>query len=251
MKDFKKVFKELARAKQATAADHLEYFILKAISAKSNHSKAQIASEMIKEAFRPVTNKVKLENGMHPHHGLDVAMAEAWIYPVNFEELSKRNLSTRPLLECIENDLELKQYQSIIKEIKDSLFANGEFLDKDYSFFFVRDDIDPSYQAVQAAHAALLLGQHLSKKNINLNDLNFVVCAASSEQIDKYIPERIKASTENVELVKFVEPDIGNKVTCIATTPIPYSHKNVFGDFKLLKFYGQGKFSSDSRLAAG
>lgn len=247
MKDFKKVFKELARAKQATAADHLELFVLKAVAAKSNHSKVQIASDMIREAFRPVTNKTKLENGMDPHLGLLKAFHEAWVFPISWEEFQTKEFATRPLLGCIENEMELWQYRHICEEIRNTIRSSGELVDKDYSFFFVRDDIDASYQAVQAAHAALLLGKYLTPKNINLTTLNFVVCGASAEQIETFIPQRI-ANMERVGFVSFKEPDIGDKVTCIATTPIPYSQKHIFGDFKLLKFDSPKNNFGESRI---
>lgn len=236
MKDFKKIFKELARAKQATAADHLEYFILKAITAKSNVDKVQIASDMIKEAFLPTTNKNKLDNGQHPNLGLIKAMFEAFIYPTTMKELEGKTFATRPLLDCIENDMELWQYRNIISTIRSKVTEEKEFIDHDYLFFFVRNDIDPGYQAVQAAHAALLLGKELD--GYDLNKLNFVVCGASKLDLERNIPERIRNGFEKPpQYVGFYEPDLHGEITCIGTHPIPYSQKSVFGDYKLLKFY--------------
>lgn len=236
MKDFRKIFKSISTNKQATAADHVEYFILKAMTAKTNNNRAQIASDMIFDAFNPVTNENKLTNGMHPYLGLQKALLEASVYQTSLSNIKPQQFSTRPLLECIENDMELKLYQNIWNEIYDSYIKEREPLDKDYVFFFVDKTLPLNYQAVQAAHAALVLGTKERMKSFDVTKLNFVVCHATKDDLLTHIPFIVTHDLENVDYVEFREPDLGNRVTCVATTPIPYSHKGVFSHYDLMNF---------------
>lgn len=93
--------------------------------------------------------------------------------------------------------------------------------DRYYVYVFVRQDIPPVYQLVQAAHVTLRLGVKLGElkvSDINTDDLYFkVIGVADGSEL-----EQVKAElkTLGIALVEFEEPDVGNEVTAVATFPL-------------------------------
>ena len=66
MKDFKTAWKNLANNKNNTLASHLQYAVLKAMSAKSEN-KVEIIHSILINALTRVSNKNKINNGRIPY----------------------------------------------------------------------------------------------------------------------------------------------------------------------------------------
>lgn len=88
-----------------------------------------------------------------------------------------------------------------------------------------RRDLDPGYQAVQAAHAAIEF-QHehpTVSKSWNEQSKYLIFLSVHDEQqlinyIDKFKKHDLKYTT-------FKEPDIGNQITAVAVEPCELSKK--------------------------
>ena len=123
--------------------------------------------------------------------------------------------------ECLETEWETEQFFRILGEIRDSIFGE-EIEHAKYVYFFVRDDMTPSYQAVQLAHMAFELGTTYKIKEAM--GVNFVVCSVNKE--DLY-------SLAN-DFVSFREPDMNNEITCVTSGIVSHKAKWLFSHFKLM-----------------
>ena len=90
-----------------------------------------------------------------------------------------------------------------------------------------RRDLDPGYQAVQAAHAAIEFQHEHSNiaKEWNKNSKYLVFLSVPTEQSLLDLLEKIKK--ERLKFSLFKEPDIGNQVTAIAVQPSEKTKKLV------------------------
>lgn len=101
-----------------------------------------------------------------------------------------------------------------------------------YVYFFTRQDISPEQQIVQTAHVALKLGNSTLFKDDPDNTYFTVVGVRNLDGINAVI----KILTNfGFEFEAFVEPDIGDQITSIATYPIPEDKRDVLMAFNLLK----------------
>jgi hypothetical protein len=207
MKDFRKEFKNIVHNNLDTAQDYVSLAIMKAMTAKSNESKTEIALNILETMFTKISNKIKLENGMSPYAGLKKA--------------TQFTLQPSVMEECLENEWEIEQFFRILTEIRDSLFGE-EIEHAKYVYFFVRDDMTPSYQAVQLAHMAFEIGSVYT--TLEVAGVNFVVCSVNKE--DLY-------SLAN-DYLSFREPDMNDEITCVTTGIVSYKTKWLFSDFKLM-----------------
>lgn len=208
MKDFRKEFKNLVHNNLDTAQEYVSLAIMKAMTAKSNESKTEIALNILETMFTQITNKIKLENGMSPYAGLKKAVN------MMFSKSSK-------LFDCLETDWEKENFCFLVEEIQKSLFGD-EIQHKKYVYFFVRDDMTPSYQAVQLAHMAFEIGTLY--KIDEVQDVNFVVCSVNTQELYELAGD----------YVSFREPDMNNEITCVTTGIISHKSKWLFSDIKLM-----------------
>ena len=105
-------------------------------------------------------------------------------------------------------------------------------MEPQYVYVFVRQDLSPEQQAVQAAHVTLVLGNKL--KNVDVSELYFALIGIP-QLID--FRDVIKAlDAHGTKYETFYEPDQGNTLTAIATYPINRSERGKLRDFKLLRF---------------
>jgi hypothetical protein len=98
-------------------------------------------------------------------------------------------------------------------------------------YVLVRRDISPGQQVVQACHAA-------AKAAVLYNgklevDPHVVVCGVKTETA---LFRAIEKLNENgIRCQWFIEPDMGNQVTAIATEPVYGDARRVFRNYQLLK----------------
>jgi hypothetical protein len=95
-------------------------------------------------------------------------------------------------------------------------------------YVLVRKDLSVPQRAVQSAHAAI----EASRAFLNPGDEHphLVILTVKNEHKLKMISEQLK-----VKFRVFIEPDIGNQLTAIATEPISGETRDFFRKFQLLK----------------
>lgn len=221
MQDYKQAWKDRANQKNITSFDIFNLCLMKAIKSKSNIDKTKLAWAILQASFSPVTNKNKLTNG----HDRWAAVAQAsW--------KAKWIKNTDWLLSHL-NDLEFKVYQELAADINKSIWTKA-VPEKQYSFFFVRQDISPEYQLVQNSHVALKLGAALAEDRIKSDELYFA--CIGTENLDSLHQIYEDFMHQGVRTVAFYEPDIKNELTAIATYPIAASEKAFLSHHKRLTF---------------
>lgn len=105
-------------------------------------------------------------------------------------------------------------------------------MNKNYVYFFTRQDISPEQQLVQTAHAALKMGSLV--KPINADETYFTVIGVRDE-IGLYAVREILDKFQRLYTI-FREPDMGDAITSVVTYPIPEDERRELLAFSLLKF---------------
>lgn len=208
-KNWKSYWKLLANEKRNTALFHFQYCILKALGAKSN-AKKEIAQALIRRAFTPKGGSWDAINRIghkafwsHKIFGLDTTLF--------FDEGG------------------LNACKELIKEVLGDKF---NFNEPDYMFIFVRQDISQEQQAVQAAHATYCAGVKFAPKEPE--ETHFVLVGVENEEALNEISEFL--TSKGTEFVSFVEPDLANSITAIATERMKENQKRFLRRYKKLEF---------------
>jgi hypothetical protein len=102
----------------------------------------------------------------------------------------------------------------------------------EYVYIFVRQDLSPEQQLVQAAHVTLVLGNKL--KRTDVSELYFSVIGIPQLSDFCQVMKDLKAHGSKYEI--FYEPDQGNTMTAIATHPIRKDARGILLNYKLLRF---------------
>ena len=102
---------------------------------------------------------------------------------------------------------------------------------QDYVYVFVREDLTPSQQAVQACHACIDVARTLFPHYEGVPFL--VLCGLRDEKqlVDAF--ERIK--NLGIKCQKFREPDLDNQTTAFATGLVSGDDRRLFRKYRLLK----------------
>lgn len=228
MKDFREAYKNLARAKRVNACDIMRLCIYKAMDAKSITPKAIIANQLIRRAFTPITRKNKLDNGNSPWQRVRGLLASLhWFCKMQGKD-------PKQLFSPLETVDELNLFTQIVADVYDKYRETQEENARSYVYIFVRQDLSPEYQLVQAAHVAAKMGSRSIMPLDKFDELYFTVIG---------VPDMAGLNTaiKDIEIVggkaySFVEPDIGNLVTAVASSPIPATQRKRLLSYKLLKF---------------
>jgi hypothetical protein len=227
MKNFREDYKTLARAKKTTAYDVMRLCIYKAMDAVSIQPKDVTANQLIRRAFTPITRKNKLDNGNEPWQKVRNLLSSLhW-----FCKMQKKDPAQ--LFSPLETVDELNQFTQIVSDVFDKYKITQEEQKRHYSYIFVRQDISPEYQLVQAAHVAAKMGfNQITFKNFD--ELYFAVIGVPDQKgLDTAI-----ADIEHVggKAYSFIEPDIGNVMTAVASSPILASNRKRLLSYKKLVF---------------
>jgi hypothetical protein len=98
--------------------------------------------------------------------------------------------------------------------------------DTDYMYIFIREDISPPQQIVQASHASAIIGEKYH------GDTSIVLCGAKNEEhldvIASYLEQK------GIDHAMFYEPDI-SACTAIATQPLSGKARSPLKKFELLQ----------------
>lgn len=215
--NWKNYWKLITNEKKNTSLDMFHFCMLKALKAKSNQKK-EIAETLLRKAFPPIVSDTKLANGRYVYDTLAELISRArWTKTIFGFDRS-----------VIMDDEGLAEYRNLLEQLKIHDIKENE---PEYLFLFVRQDITPEYQAVQAAHAAYKAG---CVYGTNPDETYFVLIGLADEvelnQVEKLL------TTKYCEYVLFREPDIGNVITAMATKPIKAHRKNFLRKYEKLVF---------------
>ncbi len=215
MKNFKAIWKTLAKEKQIRVQDTVAYAILRAMASKSEN-KREIARYFVAKSF---TRNNKLEN---PYQSAITA---------HFKVLADLKWNDKILQtdakNIFESDEELELFKELIESLKPFDF------DRVYTYVFVRQDLTPEYQLVQAAHATMVLGKNLAEHH-NPNETYFTVIGVENLRALEDVMDHV--DSHGFEYEKFIEPDIGHEATAIAVHPIHWMARRPLKDYNLLTF---------------
>jgi hypothetical protein len=215
MKNFRAIFKDLAKTKQLERWHVVQRAIC--IGMEYGDDAVKVANQIIRSGFSPITRKKKLDNGRLPYDTVAVALREAQWATETF---------------C-ETEEERKRFHEVLKELYKSYEPAPT--DRHYIYIFVRQDISPEYQLVQASHAAAKMGHRSGALSQSFFDeLYFAVIGVHD------LSEMAVALNDCKELgvttYPFYEPDIGNVMTAFATAPIPAGKRKRLLSYKKLRF---------------
>ena len=234
MKNYKELFRALAQDKNIYSSHIVALCAYKALNAKSNVDKLVIFKALLDKAFSPITNKNKLKNGKTPYWTLEVLLYGNRIF-------SGPNGNAEPSLssivnDIVENDEEAKQFKDLFKSALYSIQGSTDpFNTVYYSYVIVEPTISISQQLVQSVHAGIELGHLLAREKISVDNLHLVAVHRPDNmtiaEYNTFINNKL-----NIDSVTFVEPDLENMVTAIATFPIAKKAKGNFKGLQLIRY---------------
>jgi hypothetical protein len=231
MLNINKTWKKLHKTKTLTSAHVVECSILRALNKSEDENRCLelVLRDLIK-AFPPRTNKNALANGYKPLQALrrSIILAQYDGIKENVLGESFKNLSAERAI----------KYVRLLRLLWIDSDKCEEYFSRRYVYTFVRQDISPEYQLVQAAHATFKMGHVLGSGQIN-NDINpsevyFSVIGVENEKelysVRHHLVER------DIQFSSFYEPDIGGQMTAITTEPIPIRERGDLLKYKRLVF---------------
>ena len=230
MKNFTEFYKEIARHKAAHATTIAQYCIFKAmyVAEKKGLVAVNLADSFLRRSFTPITRKNKLDNGRHPFDTLRLTLSTLRY---------QKHFFLKEEQEVFDTQEEYTHYKQIVDELYKKYTPNVEYISRKYSYIFVRQDISPEYQAVQAAHVAAKMGYEQHKAQMHEDafaGLYFALIGVPNVAA-------LNVAIEDIRLVGgkpylFHEPDIGNQLTAVASSPIPSMDRKRLLSYKKLTF---------------
>ena len=230
MKHFDQYWKAIPY-KEKTALDIFYRIALKAWFSKSNcSSKEGIFKSLFAAAFTPVTNKNKLNNGVHPFYGALNSCKfkmKSGIFRLRYED-TIQNIFNGSVQEY--NDF----FAFVFERFKEIKATPTRYEKRYYSYIFVdQDGVEPIYQAVQAAHVAMLVGQRMGKEH-DARHVYFQVCKKPASWI--YSMDEFETHLGSFcRTEAFYEPDV-DRIIAIATHPISSDKRQKLLQYELLSF---------------
>lgn len=225
MINFVQQFKTLAQAKDLRSLDMVQYAILRAMRAKTPQTiedRVKIASTFLRRHFTSVSRRQLLDNGVDPTRAIRRATELAKNSQVILRHHQDVFFGFDAAPEKAQREILL--YKNIAVALWDLYREPADLYTRHYVYIFVRQDMSPEYQLVQAAHASAKMGQRLGSNGIDqgkFDELYFSVIGvpdlpALAKALEDFKQRGIKTHT-------FIEPDVGNVMTAFASEPV-WSH---------------------------
>ena len=99
-----------------------------------------------------------------------------------------------------------------------------------YVYVIVRNDLSVPQKAVQSCHACIEVArEYIGKED---GHPSVIICVIRDENKLKRLIE--KMDNESIVFKEFREPDIGNELTAIATSPLYGDQRKFFSRYQLL-----------------
>lgn len=221
---------ELSRQAKATDRD----FILQAIArgylwGKDDHDRLRITGRLIMKANAPVQRPRDVEQQCNgdPYHFLRLRLNKTVLTLRAFEHLGYEKPSYSSISRCYLWNADQAVYDWIETAVKDVL----QHIDTRYLYIFVRQDICPEQQAVQAAHAVYVSGAN-GTCGVDPNYVHFVLIGVPG------LEELTEAWRKfyNFHGQPFFEGDMNDEMTAFACGPVRQADRHNFRDYKILKF---------------
>lgn len=223
------VWKHLHKTKSIQPKHVIERAILRAMKKTDDEIRAVdlILRDLI-ESFEPRRNKNALGNGYEPLQAIHRALIEVMV------DACKDKVLEVPML-SLGIDLEIK-YRRFLSQLYHNRSKIDEYFNRKYVYTFVRQDISPEYQLVQAAHATYKAGwfNNAFGESQDPSKLYFTVVGVEDRyglnDVQNHLKER------GIGYQVFWEPDMENQPTAITTDPIPIKMRGDLLEYKLLRF---------------
>ena len=225
MKDFRTAFKAIANEKKNTAWHHISLCVLRAMVAKTNKDKYEIVTAQLMRAFS--LNKRSCE---YDYQGIYNALVSSLLVRPKGQDLSNYGFPYNQF----ESHEEHLLFWELVNKIKDSVFKTGTFPDKEYAFIFVRKDISPEQIIVQSNHASIELGHRLSAAGLSITNLHIALIGVDNLSALETASDLLREN--DFQYVFFLEPDMDDEVTAIASYPIKNSEKRFLRGYDKLSF---------------
>lgn len=225
--DYHKVWKNLSSSKTIESYHIVQLAIVKAMEKyKDDPAVVSKASNFVyykmAKAFTPVTRRVKLDNGVKEWKAVEEALLCANIFAYRLFFQDAKNILT-------------KEGEELYRDIYRNLSMKGfvEYYNREYVYIFVRQDISPEYQAVQAAHVALRAGysfKNMEMNNQRMADLYFTLVGVPN------LDALTKVCEARKDAIAFYEPDINDQLTAVAYRPVRAKDRGKLLTYKRLVF---------------
>lgn len=228
MKNITEIWKQIANSKTITPEYVLGYCLLRALRAK-HENKVEIARYFIGRAFSPTKRQYASFSTNHPahhFHSVEVALRNIKDRYVRYG-VQYTTLLGEKATDIFETAEEIDQFAELINNIGDFEY------DRHYTYVFVRQDIPPVHQLVQAAHVTMCVGQKMGNRHDAHNTYFAVIGVLDKHELRAVHNLLVE---QNFAFEEFVEPDIGHEVTAIATHPIHFTKRRPLQGFPLLVF---------------
>lgn len=232
MKDYKTIWKQLAKDKKLTSRHFIQRAILIAMNSKSNMPKEDLVHILLYKYFSPVTNKIKMKNGyeeydvikLSTHQGYSCIGATKFLNDWRIWFLPRAKILDVSYRDFFDTEEEMELFINLHNSI------NENKIDRSYVYYFTVQDISPEQQAVQAAHVMYKLGSILGKY-ANPDKTYFQWIGVPN------VNALHKIYNDNGgDVVAFYEPDMGMKMTSLALFPRLWFQRGGLVNYPLLKF---------------
>lgn len=203
--------RQCAKDKTATLTDFILYAMAKAKRNAENEGEANyLTTKYILKLATPLKNRNKImcnANG-DPYIATRKALR------------SLTNISTDPY----------------IREKAQTLL---DVFERQYLYIFVRQDISPEYQAVQASHATFFAGQKLQQEGVKFDASKTHFVLIGVPDLNALYEARGIASANGIDTYMFHEEDLDNQMTAFTTGIVTQEKRAAFKQFNILKFKGE------------
>ncbi len=228
-------------AKKSTLFDIVIHAALKAYFMRPSNlvSREEVFKGQISKAFTPISNFNKLMNGAWEFQSLDTTFK--WLYFNLYKENKKNftffNMKQEDIIEEIfgGNPDNFNYFLDFLKDNLDIKTRNQytKFNKRYYCYIFVKQgDYEPIYQAVQAAHVAMVIGQNMDE-NIHAEEVVYQICKVKDTAEADEIDQRLLENGFDVEY--FYETDMDD-VIAFGIYPVPSYKREKLLQYPLLTF---------------
>lgn len=251
MKQYKSVWQQLAKSHTITSTDVFHYCLIRAINSKTESYEEKLAVTLyyLHKAFTAVTNENKLSNGWPAYHAVRLASNHVGTYAIQNHDYTKEAINPWHCLDTqAEKDLFLQLEKDSIQEL-------CKTADDKYTFIFVRQDMTPEQQMVQATHIVEAVTKDMIFSHILSLDAENRGLLSSEYMVAKFptcnhVLVGVKDTTEleniarelsehHIPWISFSEPDMNMELTALATWPMSRDEKRFLRSQKLLKITQQ------------
>jgi len=230
MTNYIEAYKTLARAKANDSIAIIQYAIVRAMMAKdlTKEQRIQRAIDLVRRHFHPIKNAKQLDNGREAD----------WAVRFYTEIVKRRErVLNHPESILFNTPEDRVLYKNIAVALYDHFKCPADYYTREYVYIFVRQDISPEYQLVQAAHAAAKMGHRLGAGGVEdekFDGLYFTVIGVE----DQFALGSAMADVQSRGYVVylFTEPDIGDQPTAFASEPIPADERRGLLSYRRLVF---------------